>query len=204
MVTATREELMRLAEKAPEPGTLTLKQIITSGIDDTLPAVIARIQSAGYVIVYNTQTKEPSLVNRNMLPTQLNKKHEDGSFAFTTMKQEGGPFRGTNKCLLHEDSPMREHYDALGFNRCKKSNLTSQFQVERHMAHRHPQEWATIQKEKTDSEKADDRKFQRNLMESIKLKSAAEANPLRCDQCEFEAKTPSGLYTHKAIKHKVD
>lgn len=167
MATETREELMRLAEKAPEPGTLTVKQVLTDGLDETLPSVIATVASAGYVFVYDTKTGERSMVNRNMLSTQLNKKREDGTFAFTTVKPETKPFRGTMLCLLHPDGPDRKHYDSFGFAICKKSNLTTQFQVERHMAHRHPQEWATIQKAKVDAEKQQDRDFQKNLMESL-------------------------------------
>ena len=171
-------ELISLAEKAAEPGTLNIKQVISNGLDDQLPAVITKIESAGYVVVYNTKTCEPSLVNRNMLTTQLKKRHKDGTLAFTTIKPSKKPFRGTLTCMLHPDSPNRPHYNNLGFAVCRKSNLTSPHQVERHMMHRHPQEWATIEKERIQKEKQEDRDFQRSLMENLKGKPEIQpANP---------------------------
>jgi hypothetical protein len=166
--------MLRQAEAAPEPGTLKVKEILHRG-DEELPApmVAGALQSAGYVYIYDSRTGERSLTNRNMLPTQLQKKRDDGTPVFTVVKPQAQPARGTLKCLLHPDQPERAQYDALGLPVCLKSNLTSPYQVEQHMRHRHPTEWATIEEERKRKEKEEDREFQRSLLAAAGGKSHA-------------------------------
>ena len=106
-----------------------------------------QLKSAGYVYIYDTKTHERSLCNRNMLLHNLKKKRPDGSMVFTTLKPKVGPKRGHLKCMLHPDEPNRYHYDDLGLATCLKSNLTSPYQVKRHMQKRHKDEYATIKEE---------------------------------------------------------
>ena len=131
----------------------------------------SRVQSAGYVIIYDTRTAEPSFCSRNVLRHHLEKKRPDGSVVFTTVKPKFAPKRGHLKCMLHPDSPDREHYDKLGLPTCRKSNLTSPYQVIRHMQKRHKTEYATIKEEEARREKQQaredkerDRKFQESLI----------------------------------------
>ncbi len=151
--TAIIEEMLRKAEKADEPGELSRNRLIHSG-DEELPApmVATALKSAGYTYIYNRKTGERSITNNNMLPTQLKKKNEDGSYVFTLSKPEFKPKRGTLKCMLHAEDPNRAHYDELGFPTCKKSNLVSPFQVSMHMQKRHKAEWAALQQEKKEKE----------------------------------------------------
>ena len=72
------EEMMRDAEEAIEPG--ELKPGVAIGQSDGMTMTTSELQSAGYVYVYNTKTGDRSVVNRNMLQGQLEKRHEDGSF----------------------------------------------------------------------------------------------------------------------------
>jgi len=162
------EELTRDAEPAPEPGTLHIKDIIHRG-DEDLPApmVAQALESACWVFVYDTKTGERSIINRNMLAAQLDKRREDGSRIFTTVKPATPPARGTFKCLLHPTSPNRALYDRMGLPVCKKSNLTSEFQVMRHMQTRHRIEWQTIENERTRQEKNQEREFQQQLLERV-------------------------------------
>ena len=155
------EEMLERAGKADHPSD---KPRVVDEADASTPMVAHKESSAGYAYIYDTRTGERSVTNRNMLSTQLKKKRRDGSLVFTTKKPSQSPVRGTFKCMLHIDDPNREHYDSLGLTTCRKSNLTSPFQVRRHMQKRHPVEWETIEEERKAAEKAEDRQFQRGLM----------------------------------------
>ena len=165
-------ELIEEAEPAPEPGSFNRRQVIHSP-SDTFPidVQVASLESAGYVYVYDTETGERSVINRNMLETQLSKLRPDGTRFFTTVKPAFEPVKGTLKCLLHKDDPDRGQYDIWGFPTCNKSNLISEFQVNRHVQIRHRMEWQTIYEERERQEKEqdrqdreDERRFQRELL----------------------------------------
>jgi len=161
-------EEMMAAETAPEPG--TQDKVIQKGDDESPRMTIKWLSSAGYVWVWDNRTGECSKINRNMLETQLKKRRPDGSRIFTT-RDPGIPVkRGNLKCMLHAKDPSREYYDLLGLPVCRKENITSPYQVRRHMEKRHPQEWATIKEEITRKEKEDERKLR-----EILLKTTAKA-----------------------------
>ena len=158
-------ELMEEAEAAPEPGNFNRRQVIHSPSDAfPIDVQVASLESAGYVYVYDTETGERSVINRNMLETQLSKLRPDGTRFFTTVKPAFEPKRGTLKCLLHKDDPDRGQYDSWGFSVCNKSNLVSEFQVNRHVQIRHRMEWQTIYDERERKEKEEERDFQRQLL----------------------------------------
>ena len=164
------EEQMRDAEVAPETG---VKLDGTEPLTDMSPV---KMQSAGYVYIYNTRTAERSVCNRNMLMAHLRKVRPDGSLVFTTRKSSFSPKRGTLKCMLHPDDPNRAHYDELGLATCRKANLTSPYQVQRHMLKRHKMEHATIKEEIANKEKEEareERKQDRKLRETL-IKGAAK------------------------------
>ena len=159
------EQMISEAEVATEPGELRGGQVISADdADMPAPMVSLKLQSAGYVYIYDNRTSERSVCNRNMLAAALKKKRADGSKVFTTTKPATPPKRGHFKCLLHADDPNREHYTELGLPVCGKANLTSPYQVTRHMEKRHQMEWKTIERERTDAEKQEERDFRRELM----------------------------------------
>ena len=171
-------ELMEEAEAAPEPGSFNRRQVIHSP-SDMFPIDVqgASLESAGYVYVYDTLTGDRSVINRNMLEQQLSKLRPDGTRFFTTVKPPFEPKRGTLKCLLHKDDPERWQYDEWGFAVCNKSNLISEFQVNRHAQIRHRMEWQTIYEERERKEKEEERDFQRQLLGLAAQKGAATQGP---------------------------
>ena len=122
-----------------------------------------QLKSAGYVYIYDTLTRERSLCNRNMLTHALQKKRPDGSIVFTTVKPQALPRRGILKCMLHPDE-RKEMYDVWGLATCPKSNITSPYQVERHMKKRHKDEWEAIQREEARVEKEKERELRESLI----------------------------------------
>ena len=158
-------ELIEEAESAPEPGSFDRRQVLHSSSDAfPMEVQVASLESAGYVYVYDTENGDKSVINRNMLETQLSKLRPDGTRFFTTVKPAFEPKRGTLKCLLHPDDPDRGLYDSWGFTTCAKSNLISEFQVNRHVQIRHRMEWQTIYEERERQEKEEERNFQRQLL----------------------------------------
>jgi len=129
-----------------------------------------KVQSAGVVYIWDNITGERSRCNRNNLVNALRKKRPDGTFVFTTSDPQIPVKRGNLKCLLHPKSPKREEYDALGLPTCRKENLTSPYQVRRHMEKRHRMEWATIQEEEKRVEKERENKFREALINQGKSK----------------------------------
>jgi hypothetical protein len=164
-------EEMQEVQVAPEPGTDGLKESLSEGVEgfEGKPK-IKWLSSAGYVYVWDNQTGERSTINRNMLSTQLKKRRPDGSRIFTTVDPKIPVKSGNLKCMLHRKDPNRKHYDELGLPYCRKGNLTSPYQVKRHMQKRHPQEWATIQEEITRKEKEEERQFREALMKGAAKK----------------------------------
>ena len=161
------EEMLRDADVAAEPGVMS--KVIAKGDDENpTPMTLKGLTSAGWVYIYDTVTHERSVCNKNMVRGAIQKKRPDGSRIFTTVKPSEEPKRGSLKCMLHEDNPNRPHYDDLGLPTCRKSNLTSPFQVRRHMEKRHPQEWATLEQERIERKEQDDRDFQRAMMSGLK------------------------------------
>ena len=168
------EEMLRNAEMAPEPG--EMDKVIHRGDEgQPAPMTLAELTSAGWVYIYETKTGERSKCNRNMLPQLLKVKNKDGTLRFTTVKPLSPPFPirvGHLKCLLHSDNPNRVHYDELGLPACRKSNLTSPYMITQHMRKRHPVEWATIEQERTEREKKEDREFQHAVLSAVKPEKA--------------------------------
>ena len=163
------EEMLRRAEKAEEPGELARNPVINKGDGDfPTPMVVTELKSAGYVKLWNSKTGELSLTNRNMLRSQLSKRNEDGSFVFTTVEPGIKSYRGKLKCALHPGDPNRSVYDEMGFPICLKSNLTSKYQVRRHMQKRHPSVWEAIEEERKEKEKDEEKKLRHSLLKSAK------------------------------------
>ena len=154
----TIEEQLRDAEVVPEA------QLEIEGKSEDVEYMKPEpVLSAGQVYIYDTKTHERSVCRRNILPHKLKLKREDDSPVFTTVKPKTLPRRGVLKCMLHPDE-RTEMYDAWGFPVCKKSNLTSPFQVRRHMQKRHKQEYEAIKEEKTRIEKDEERQLRESII----------------------------------------
>ena len=186
-------ELMEEAEAAPEPGNFNRRQVIHSPSDAfPIDVQVASLESAGYVYVYDTETAERSITNRNMLETQLSKLRPDGTRFFTTVKPAFEPKRGTLKCLLHKDDPDRGQYDSWGFSVCNKSNLVSEFQVNRHVQVRHRMEWQTIYDDRERKEKEEERDFQRQLLGIATQTRPATQGPGNAEPSNTASYSPCG------------
>lgn len=164
-------DLMRLmdgATSAPEPGFNLQPQELLHRGDEEVPATMVTkvLQSAGYVIVYSTETGEPSLCNRNMLPAQLRKRNDKGAVAFTTRKPNVAPHRGTIRCLLHADRREPMH-DEMGLPTCPKANLTSDFQVRMHMQRRHKSAWDALEEIRLRNEREETLAVQRAMLAAV-------------------------------------
>jgi len=99
--------MMGESEKAPEPGTMKIKDIIHRGDDDLPTPMVTKVMtSAGYRWIYDTETGDRSLTNLNMLPMQLRKMREDGTPMYSIHKPTAVAVkRAAFKCLLHKDDP---------------------------------------------------------------------------------------------------
>jgi len=168
----TIEELMRDAENVPED-----QLEIEGKVDDVEYMTPAEVLSSGQVYIYDTKTNERSVCRRNILAHKLSLRRPDGSLIFTTVKPKKSPKRGVLKCMLHPDE-RKELYDAWGFATCMKSNLTSPFQVRRHMQKRHKQEWEAIQEEERRTERDKERQLRESLIGLGKSKQPEQEAPL--------------------------
>ena len=121
----------------------------------------------GDVWLYDTVTHERSKCRRTNLAHKLTLKRLDGSSVFTTARPRKLPKRGVLKCMLHPDE-RKELYDDWGFPVCMKSNLTSPFQVRRHMQKRHKQEYEAIKEEDARIEKDKERQLRETIIASAK------------------------------------
>jgi hypothetical protein len=156
------EEKMLDAENVPE------SQLEIEGKSEDVEYMTpVPVLSAGQVYIYDTKTHEQSVCRRNNLRHKLSLKREDGSLIFTTVKPKTLPKRGTLKCMLHPDERKPE-YDDWGFPVCRKSNLTSPFQVRRHMQKRHKQEYEAIKEEEARIEKDKERQLRETIIASAK------------------------------------
>ena len=129
------------------------------------------IEEPDTISLWNTQTGLESkykVYSASMLLRKLKTKDSEGRLLFTTTKPDIEPPTGKLLCLLHKDAPNREHYTNLGFAICPKDNLSAPFHVKRHMQKRHKVEWASIEDERKEREKQEDRDFQRSLMTGMK------------------------------------
>lgn len=166
-------ELEAESADEPQPGDSDVPFSVGTVIhkptgDAPFPMAVSHVSSAGYTYVYDIRTGDRSVVNNNMLAAQLRKSDpETGTRIFTTRKPDITPFQGKHKCYLHKDALDRPKYDQMGFAACHKSNLASEFHLERHMAAKHKSEWSAIKQAQDKAEKTEERDFQRALMAAL-------------------------------------
>lgn len=161
------EEMVSGAERVQRKP--VIGEVVDRG-DDTEnrpPILLSHVSGNDKVYIYDTETGQRSECLRYTLPTQLKKLRPNKRPFFTTVPPGFKPKEGQFTCLLHPAREERAHYDDIGLPICKKQNLTSQHQVERHMQKKHPAEWAAIEKERIQREKEEDREFQRSLLKGV-------------------------------------
>ena len=181
---------------------LTDEQIdkrVTTDYPGNLPKKIA----GKLVTIYDTKTGEPSSV----LPYMIKKlfrdfKHEDGTPMYSR-RQTVTPVRGTLLCLLHKDAPTRAHYDSVGLQgkTCRKANLRSLFDVERHMTVRHHDEYAMVQKADVLAREDEEREFRRTQMAWMREQTKSGLSEFACEECGAAFGSPAALGSHKRV-HK--
>lgn len=165
-------EIQKGLTEAPEPGTAKVGHVEHQGNNEApAPIIQTTVSSAGYVYIWDRYSGDRSLTNRNMLSTQLKKKHSDGphkgEFAFTTADPHISTKRNRLKCRLHADDEERPLWDQMGFAVCPKSNLVSIFHRDRHMRSKHKDEWAAIQDAEYRRRDDEEKEFRRTLMEQV-------------------------------------
>ncbi len=133
--------------------------------------------TTGIKWVWDTRSYEKIPVLDYMLLHVLSKRRDDGSFRFTMNDPGKLPIKGQLKCMLHADDSQRKHFDELGFTVCKMEGISNKHQLLMHMKRKHPVEWETIELEKKEREREEDRALQRLLLAS-QAKTVEQAKPL--------------------------
>jgi hypothetical protein len=172
--------------------------------------IVSDLESAGYTEVFDTITREPSIVNNNMLLAQLAVKREDGSRVFTTIRPAIPPWRGSIKCFLHKDMPDWPRYEAMGFKSCRKATLPNIFEAEEHARNRHRNQWRAVEAEREAKERQEDRAVQRQMAEALVETASTGHADGRCPHCLWRSSAGkrgarrSSLDRHISLKHPND
>ena len=182
-----------------------------------LPIALSGRESGRWVKLYNTRTHEEISVNVMNLPNVLKKRHKApaypdfvGKLLFSN-KPLGVRILGSHKCLLHPDSPLRSELDRRGAASCPAEHLASEDQVTQHMAKRHKAEWGTIQRERQEAERQEDREVARKQADAmmVMMEKMAGGAIKSCDKCEYVASGKTGieafndLRRHTKEKHET-
>mgnify|MGYP003149911656 CR=1 FL=1 len=143
----------------------------TPTADDPYAMIVEEASSAGKSVVYDIRNGEASIVNNNMLPTQLGKTDpETGKRIFTTRQSDAPPVsRGEYLCLLHENHSDREYHKSLGLGTCNKSNLRTMLDVRTHAQNRHRAEWAAITEARDQEREDQERKIRELTLSQLML-----------------------------------
>ena len=112
-----------------------------------------------HVFKKNIQGVRPQVVDGAMRRGYglLGQVNEDGSYRWVTSDPKIVQRKGALKCRLHPDDAERALWDEMGLPVCTKANISSPYQVERHMKSRHPSAWQTIDQFRKDAKEAQDK-----------------------------------------------
>jgi hypothetical protein len=137
--------------------------------------IVTDLDSAGWTILYDTISGEPSVVNNNAVSTQLRyKRPGESKPAFTRLKPKNEPWRGSIRCMLHAGRPDYEELRRRGITQkgCPKATIPNEYELQQHMKNKHGREWATLEEERERSERAEDRALQREIYQRLSANSA--------------------------------
>ena len=186
------QEMLRDAEVAPEPE--GGDRVLDDGSGDLPPTIIDRVESAGHTWLYNTRSGEPASVNNNMVPSRLSQTwRDDGTPMFTTRDPGFRPHIGEEKCLLHPEKPERGEYDRMGLPVCRASHIQNEYEVRQHMRTKHGREWSVIEDTRQRTEAAENRRFQRAMLDRYAAQDTVET-------VEAPTTTPEPLVSDVDVK----
>lgn len=198
MTTKHIDRLLADTASLGEPGDVQAGDYVRKpggeSADKAAGMVVSDLASAGWSILYDTITREPSTVNNNMKSAQLGVRREDGTLVFTEIKPPEGPRRGNIKCFLHKDQPDRAKYAAMGFAACRKNTLPNQFQAENHARHKHREEWRAVEAEREARERSEDRAAQLAMVRAVGNATVGSS---------FEAVAPAAVATVAPVVEAV-
>ena len=174
------------ATEAAEPG-LNAGDFVQSPAAESIDAegnvtparpgmIVTDLESAGWTILYDTISGEPSVVNNNAVSTQLQyKRPGEPRPAFTRLKPKNDPWRGSIRCMLHSGRPEYEEYRSRGITQkgCPKATIPNEYELQQHMKNKHGREWATLEEERERSERAEDRALNREIVQRLADQAAA-------------------------------
>ncbi len=135
--------------------------------DNPYPMGVASKLGAGYRWMYDTETGAPSPQSRNMIPSKLKERRQDGSTRWTLTDPGFRPKKGEILCMLHKDAKDRKLFDEMGLPVCKASNISNNFTRRRHMEKRHRNAWPAIQDHFDSIEQADLKTIQEEQREIL-------------------------------------
>jgi hypothetical protein len=149
----------------------------TPTTNDPYAMIIEEASSAGKSVVYDIRNGDASIVNNNMLATQLAKTDLDtGKRIFTTRRSDAPEIiSGKYLCLLHEEHPDREFHKRLGLGTCNKSNLRTLLDVRTHAQNRHQQEWNAIYENRDQEREDQERRIRELTLSKLVVPAAADA-----------------------------
>ena len=120
------------------------------------PDIEQRIASNAddYVTVYDNMTGVSSTIPLYMLSKQLRRRYPNenhipaewrGRPVFG-LEQRVKPTVGTHVCWFHDNSPMRQELNELGYSgiHCTKSNIPTEIDAENHVMHKHSNSYKGI------------------------------------------------------------
>ena len=155
-----------------EDTQVAVEEQVQEALSDNIPneAEIGRVRvisSAEKVQVWDSRTGQTGMVLEYMLRDKLKATRPDGSRIWTTKDPQILSQRGSVKCLLHKDGEDRDHYTFLGLRVCTKDNIKNFHERTMHMRRKHPKEWDSIQEEKHERERLEDRALQRAILGKV-------------------------------------
>ena len=187
---------------APEPGGMAVGDKVPESVGSH-EMTITSIERGQWVWVYSTEDgrRIPLNINMRQYIDPLNPRawrNASGQIAFTYQKPEFAETipAGSIKCMLHPENPSRSYLDGIGLkgryckmgdNKGGKSNLVSEFDLERHMLKSHQGEYRIITGNKTTLERAEDRADRKQASEAQQRTSdamLAMAETLRRDNVD--------------------
>lgn len=147
-ITARVDELKRHMREQPmdELSEGLKAQLEALGIPMTRGEGDTGVTSTSVILrLWNRDTGEPSNVRFDELEAHLRVRFDvhhatmAGELVWTDIPMEPKT-RGVLRCPLHRDHPEREAMSALGMAHvsCRKANLVTDLDVEKHIQHRHP------------------------------------------------------------------
>lgn len=119
--------------------------------------------TGGMVDIYNRASGEKAMVTYDQLKARLKVRfdsthHMVGQRVWQRAKMTP-KIVGVLKCPLHVEHDERAHWDAYGLPICRKHNLVSQYQVDRHVKLKHPSLFEIRKNEKEERDHAEQMKF---------------------------------------------